>query len=103
MSIERAAVLVDTAGMDAGQIGELRAWAQRLEARADDEELRAAAKAILILAGEVERLQAESSSPPGENGGLDEGVAAGQAGGPSPEEGAGLRSRLRRTFGFGDS
>src|SRR5262249_27206071 len=53
--------------MDACQIAELRSWARQLETRADDGELRAAAKAILLLAGEVERLQAgESVQPSGD-------------------------------------
>lgn len=99
--------------MDAGQIAELRNWARRLEVRTDDGELRAAGKAILLLVGEVERLQGDVGSP-----------AAG-AGAPvhdrEPEseaeievdvEGSGdepagaeasLRSRLRRTFGYGGS
>ena len=50
---------VDTAGMDAAQVRELRSWATRLEERASSEELRAAAKAIHLLADEVESLQAK--------------------------------------------
>jgi hypothetical protein len=96
--------------MDAGQIAELRAWASRLEARADDEELRAAGKAILLLVGEVERLQplAGAAEPSradtvalsveaSSQGEEDEDQAAEE----SPEEPASLRNRLRRTFGYG--
>jgi hypothetical protein len=89
--------------VDARQIGELRSWARRLEARADDEELRAAGKAILLLAGEVERLEAESNVLEGGSLGSDEEPPPGRADAPSSEEGASLRSRLRRTFGYGDS
>ena len=45
--------------MDAAQVRELRSWATRLEERASSEELRAAAKAIHLLADEVESLQAK--------------------------------------------
>ncbi len=46
--------------MDAAQVTELRSWASRLEERAGgDDELRAAAKAILMLVDEVENLQAK--------------------------------------------
>ncbi len=55
--------------MDAAQVTELRLWATRLEERASSEELRAAAKAIHLLADEVESLQAklvatEAGAPP---------------------------------------
>jgi len=45
--------------MDSAQVRELRSWATRLEERASSEELRAAAKAIHLLADEVESLQAK--------------------------------------------
>ena len=44
--------------MDLVQVTELRTWATRLEERASSEEMRAAAKAIHMLADEVESLQA---------------------------------------------
>jgi hypothetical protein len=43
--------------VDVDRIKELRTWAQRLEERASNEETRAAAKAILMLADEVEDLR----------------------------------------------
>jgi|SRR5579859_3045971 len=45
--------------MDLAQVTELRGWATRLEERAANEEMRAAAKAIHLLADEVEELQAK--------------------------------------------
>jgi len=45
--------------MDLAQVTELRSWATRLEERAASEETRAAAKAIHMLADEVESLQAQ--------------------------------------------
>jgi hypothetical protein len=45
--------------MDLAQVTELRSWATRLEERASNEEMRAAAKAIHLLADEVEQLQAK--------------------------------------------
>jgi len=45
--------------MDLAQVTELRSWATRLEERASNEEMRAAAKAIHMLADEVELLQAK--------------------------------------------
>jgi hypothetical protein len=85
--------------MDAEQIAQLRGWARRLEAREDDGELRAAGKAILLLVGELERLQAEGLS-------VGEPVAEETVGEAFPEEDeepeeTSLRSRLRRTFGYG--
>jgi hypothetical protein len=56
--------------MDVAQVTELRSWATRLEERASNEELRMAAKAIHLLADEVESLQArlaeveKAASPP---------------------------------------
>jgi hypothetical protein len=80
--------------MDAEQMAELRSWARRLEAREDDDELRAAGKAIVLLVGELERLQVEASSS---EAAVEE--AAGGASSGEPEE-TSLRSRLRRTFGY---
>jgi hypothetical protein len=56
--------------MDLAQVTELRSWATRLEERSSsNEEMRAAAKAIHMLADEVESLQAklveaQAGSPP---------------------------------------
>jgi hypothetical protein len=47
--------------MDVTQVTELRSWADRLEERASDPELRAAGKAIRMLVDEVESLQAKLS------------------------------------------
>jgi hypothetical protein len=89
--------------VDVERIAELRAWAGRLEGRDDNEELRAAGKAISMLVDEVEGLQARAT------------VAAAGApppAGPEPEEAApveaapeetdesNLRERLKRTLGF---
>ena len=43
--------------MDAERLAELRAWADRLEERAENEETRAEARAIRMLTDEVEILQ----------------------------------------------
>jgi hypothetical protein len=45
------------------QITELKAWAARLEERPQGDELKAAGKAIAMLVGEVENLQARLSTP----------------------------------------
>jgi hypothetical protein len=45
--------------MDPEQILELRRWARGLEGSGDSAELRAAARAILLLADEVDRLRGE--------------------------------------------
>lgn len=45
--------------MDLAQVTEVRTWATKLEERASSEEMRAAAKAIHMLADEVESLQAQ--------------------------------------------
>jgi hypothetical protein len=55
--------------MDLAQVTELRSWATRLEGRSSNEEMRAAAKAIHLLADEVEELQArlvetQAGAPP---------------------------------------
>jgi hypothetical protein len=80
--------------MDSAQIAELRSWASRLESREEDDELRAAGKAILLLVDELERLQTQAASPAGSAVGapLEDTVS-------EPEE-EGLRNRLRRTFGY---
>ncbi len=91
--------------MDAGQIGELRAWASRLEQRTDDDELRAAAKAILMLADEVEELQARlvvasAQAPP-----VEEPAGTGTVSEPPPratgcDAAPNLVARIRRAFGL---
>ncbi|MBA3736905.1 MAG: hypothetical protein H0W90_17220, partial [Actinobacteria bacterium] len=45
--------------MDEGQLVETRRWAERVAERGASTELRAAARAILLLANEVERLRTE--------------------------------------------
>lgn len=95
--VEGSSQKVDTAAMDVAQMGELRAWATRLEERAESDELRAAAKAILMLTGEVEELQARLV-----------GAAATTLPSPAVDELAeleatrspGLAARLKRAFGF---
>ena len=93
--------------MDAAQLTELRSWASRLEDRAaGDDELRAAAKAILMLVDEVENLQAraviaQAQAAP---------VAAEPDPGPEPEQAppaaaddrdsGSFFSRVKRTLGF---
>src|SRR5579859_918069 len=57
--VESGCSRADTARMDLAQVTELRSWATRLEERASNEEMRAAAKAIHLLADEVESLQAK--------------------------------------------
>ncbi len=98
--VEDSSQKVDTATMDVAQIGELRAWATRLEERAESDELRAAAKAILMLTEEVEKLQARlavgaavTTLPS-----TAEDDAAEPEATRSPERG-GLTARLKRTFG----
>lgn len=93
--------------MDVTQITELRTWASRLEERAaDDDELRAAAKAILMLADEVENLQArlvvsESSAPPPVSEQPPPATEAAPAATPSRRaRPPSLLARLKRTFGF---
>jgi len=49
--------------VDTTQITELKAWAARLEERPQTDELKAAGKAIAMLVGEVEDLQARLSTP----------------------------------------
>src|SRR5207244_8083720 len=51
--------LPHTHAVETGQMAELRAWAQALERESTSEEARAAARAILLLAHEVDRLSAE--------------------------------------------
>ena len=93
--------------MDATQINELKAWAARLEERTPSDELKAAGKAIAMLVGEVEALEARLAS-----------AAGGAPAEPAPAPGAAtpavdqmwetadartqgsLRSRLKRAFGF---
>jgi hypothetical protein len=96
--------------MDVTQVTELRSWADRLEERASDPELRAAGKAIHMLVNEVESLQAKLSeanagapvtAPPAEE------PAAAPAESEEPAwtaaddrtEGS-FFSRLKKSFGF---
>jgi len=92
--------------VDLERIAELRAWAGRLEARTDHEELRAAGKAISLLVDEVEDLQArlvtaEAGAPPparAEPGPADEPAPIVEA--PIGQPTGSLRDRLKRTLGF---
>jgi hypothetical protein len=104
--------------VDAAQVTELRSWATRLEERASNEELRAAAKAIHLLADEVERLQAqlvesEADAPPAapvpkESPPVTAPAAAEEAAAPDPPwsdaddrlQGS-FFSRLKRSLGVG--
>jgi hypothetical protein len=102
--------------MDAAQVSELRSWATRLEERASNEELRAAAKAIHLLADEVDSLQSKLAQT--KQAGLEQPAlayaTASQADEPEPAaesteppwaeaddrlQGSFL-SRLKRSFGF---
>ena len=88
--------------MDVERIAELRSWAARLEARNDNDELRAAGKAISLLVQEVEELQArvtvaEAGAPSPAEPEPDERAAVEAA--PDTDENN-LRDRLRRTLGF---
>ena len=94
--------------MDAERIAELKAWARRLESRDDNEELRAAGKAIALLVAEVEDLQgrltaaeAGAPPPPPEPAPTHEDDPMADLG-PRDEESAEdtLRERLKRTLGF---
>jgi hypothetical protein len=98
--------------MDAAQLAELRAWARRLEARADDAELRAAGKALLLLVDEVERLTAPAEAAVADDdGGARARAAPAEAAAPVETDTGGdggpadatLRERLRRAFGYGDA
>jgi len=100
--------------MDVTQVTELRSWADRLEDRTSDPELRAAGKAIHMLVDEVESLQAKLSeadagspvtAPPAEE------TAAAPAGSGESAEPAwapvaetrtqgSFFSRLKKSFGF---
>jgi hypothetical protein len=94
--------------MDASQITELRSWATRLEERAaGDDELRAAAKAILMLVDEVESLQAKAEAVQADTPPPAPEPEQAPAAADPPWEAADDRlsgsffSRLKRTFGFG--
>jgi hypothetical protein len=96
--------------VDADRITQLRSWAQGLEEKGSNEETRAAGKAILMLVGEVESLQAKLAAAA---------AAAAPAPASAPTEPAepaadetaswdqaddrlsgSFWSRLKRTFGF---
>jgi hypothetical protein len=94
--------------MDQTQVNELRAWARRLEEReGGNEEVRAAAKAILMLADEVdalrEKLDATTAEGPGPVVSASEPAAA-SAAEPTWEAAddrtsGSFLSRVKRTFG----
>jgi hypothetical protein len=95
--------------VDAERITELRIWAQRLEERAANEETRAAAKAILLLADEVEELQARlvvataAAAPVADEPEPAEALtpaAAAPARDADDRLSGSFFSRLKRTFGF---
>lgn len=101
--------------MDQTQVNELRAWARRLEERATSDELRAAAKAILLLADEVDALNEKVDSTtvdrPGpvvavpEQAGVSSPPAAPSAAEPGWDAAnerlsGSFVSRIKRTFGF---
>ena len=86
--------------MDVAQITELRTWASRLEERATSDEVRAAARAIVMLVAEIEDLQArlvvaEAGAPPPVSA---ESPPVTEA--PAAQPQASLVSRLKRSFGF---
>ena len=100
---------VDTARMDADRITELRTWATRLEERTTNEETHAAAKAILLLAEEVEDLQAKlvlatAAAAPVVDAPEPADASTPAAVAPTTEADDRLSgsffSRLKRTFGF---
>jgi hypothetical protein len=82
--------------VDAGQIAELRRWAERLAEDESHPELRPAGRAILLLIGEVERLQAHSRPPDAPGDGSGEGAA--DAGADEDEPPRPERRRLRNMF-----
>ncbi len=97
--------------MDDAQLTELRAWAKQLAEHASGE-LKAAARAILMLADEVEALRGEPAAAPAAGpvaeAPADEGGGEGEGGEPfapqplrwGDEHASGLAARLKRTFGF---
>ncbi len=100
--------------MEIAQITELRTWAQRLEERSSNEETRAAAKAILMLADEVEGLQRQLAAATAEaHAPAPDAAPAGSEADPQPVDAepawataaderlsGSFFSRLKRTFGF---
>ena len=105
--------------MDAERLAELRAWADRLEERAENEETRAEARAIRMLTDEVEILQqklaaatAATAAPatPATADPADSKPAPAEAAHPDEDEPAwktaddrlcgSFFTRLKRTFGF---
>lgn len=95
--------------MDLAQVTELRSWATRLEGRASNEEMRAAAKAIHMLADEVESLQArlveaQAGAPPPVTAPPPEEAPAAATDPPWSAADDRLRgtffSRLKRSLGF---
>ncbi len=86
----------DTAHVDPGQIAELRRWARQLQETGGSEEARAAARAILLLVDEIERLRGEGEERAEEA--QEEPPREEEPPGPEPPAGGGLGARLRRTF-----
>jgi hypothetical protein len=92
--------------VDTGRLTELRRWATSLQEASSSEETRAAGKAILMLADEVEqltlRLRAErDASRATEEASSPEPLDPEEAGWDDTEREQGVRAWLRRTFGMG--
>jgi hypothetical protein len=84
---------VNTAVVDQSQISELKRFAKQLEEAGSGEETRAAARAILLLADEVESLTLALAAADGE----DRHVAVGA----EDDDADGAVSWFRRTFSTG--
>jgi hypothetical protein len=93
--------------VDTGRLTELRRWATRLQEASSSEEMRAAGKAILMLADEVEQLtlrlraEREATQAREEASSAAEPLDPETAGWDDTEREQGVRARLRRTFGMG--
>ena len=84
--------------MDPGQIAELTRWARNLQENGENEEARAAARAILLLADEIERLRGEPEGS-GRGASREEGASEDEEPpGPEPPAAGGVRGWLRRAF-----
>jgi len=96
--------------VETNRITQLRSWAQGLEERGSNEETRVAGKAILMLVGEVESLQAKldaaSAAPapaaPAATAEPAEPASDETAAWNTPDDrlSGSFWSRLKRTFGF---
>jgi hypothetical protein len=94
--------------VDANRIAQLRSWGQGLEERGSNEETRAAGKAILMLVGEVEglqaRLDAAASAPTAPAAPVEQAEPAADetaAWAKADDRTSGsFWSRIKRTFGF---